>query len=90
MSNLLRLAVVQAEAEVTTEKALSALRGMKRDGFKVEPHNKEHQAAYITLRDTNARVKPHDLLNYLESQTTSVSYGAETALEFWGGAKEEL
>ena len=90
MSNLLRRLAVKAEAEVTTEKALSALRGMKRDGFKVEPHNKEHQAAYITLRDTNPRVKGNELLNYLESQTTSVSFGAETALEYWGGAKAKF
>ena len=88
MSNLLRLAVVQAEAEVTIDKAVSALGGMKRAGFAVQPHNKKHQAAYITLRDTLSRVKPHDLLNYLESQTTSVSYGAKTALEFWGVPKK--
>ena len=88
MSNLLRLAVVQAEAEVTIDKAVSALGGMKRQGFAVEPHNKKHQAAYITLRDTLPRVKPHDLLNYLDTQTQSVSYGAETWLDFWGVPKK--
>ena len=82
------MAVVQGDTEVTIDKAVSALGYMQRQGFAVEPHNKKHQAAYITLRDTLPRVKPHDLLNYLESQTTSVSYGAETALEFWGVPKK--
>ena len=81
---------VKAEAEVTTEKAVSALRNMKREGSKVEPQNKEHQAAYITLRDTNPRVKGGELLNYLASQTTNVSVGAETALEYWGRQSEIL
>ena len=76
------MAVVKAEEEVTTDKAVSALRKMKREGADVDPKNKEHQLAYITLRDTNPRVKAEEIVNYLASQTTNVSVGAETLMEY--------
>ena len=76
------MAALKAEAEVTTEKAMNALRHMRREGFAVDPKNKEHQVAYITLRDTNPRVKAEELVNDLASQTTNVSVGAETLMEY--------
>ena len=81
------MAALKAEAEVTTEKAVNALRHMRRQGHVVDPKNREHQLAYISLRDTTPRVEGEDLANYLESQTTNVAAGAEAIQEYWGVPK---
>ena len=88
MSTQLRMAALKKEAEVTKEQACNALRHMRRQGYQnVDSKNKEHQQAYITLRDTHERVDGEQLENYLESLTTNVATGAESIQEYWGVPK---
>ena len=82
MSTQLRMAALKKEAEVTKEQACNALRPMHRNGYvNIDAKNKEHQQAYITLRDTHLRVDGEQLENYLEPLTTNVAIGAEAYQE---------
>ena len=72
MSTKLRMAALKKEAEVTREQACNALRHMHRQGYlNIDSKNKEHQQAYITLRDTHARVTAVIMDDSLTSLSTS-------------------
>ena len=88
MSTKLRMAALKKEAEVTREQACNALRHMHRQGYlNIDSKNKEHQQAYITLRDTHPRVDGSTLEDYLSSLSTNVAIGAESIQEYWGVQK---
>ena len=73
---------------VSVQKAVVALHGFKRQNIQgINPADPLQLRACITLRETMNRVTPEQFLNFLKSQTASVSSGAETTQSFWAVPK---
>ena len=88
MSSTLRKAAIKKEEGVTFDQAAIALRAYARQGFKnIYATSAGYQQAYITLRDTHARVTGVIMENYLTSLSTSVTTGSESVQEYWGVPK---
>ena len=83
-----KLAAAQKHEGITTASAATSLRRFKRQMIPgINPECQTQLRAYITLRETHARVNPQQFLNYLKSLSTSVSTGAETYQDFWAAPK---
>ena len=80
---------VAKEAELALLKnANIALRGFARQEIPgILPDSEMQQRAYLTLRLTKKRVTSQDLLNYLQTQSSSSGDTAEVAQEYWAVPK---
>ena len=63
--------------------AKAALKGYETDGYALDPENPAHINAYLALRPSSNRVKPHQLVNYMRSLDSSITNGDEGGFPFW-------
>jgi hypothetical protein len=63
--------------------AKAALNNFRRQNYDLSPDNEAHLQAYLTLRDTVARITPEKLITYLQTLEQKVAHGEENKCEFW-------
>ena len=67
--------------------AETALAGYKRAGFDADPHNPDHIAAYVAMRQFSLRVSPQAFMNSLKNQVKQVTSGAKVKRQYWAVPK---
>ena len=74
---------IRAMGQSQMDRALNALRTMRRNGVPVDPDNQVHVEAYFTMLGRPQRLTAQRLVDYINSLQETVNTGEETKYDFW-------